>query len=246
MAMLNTKFTAETQQTTNTKEESKTKNLKEEMLNIYNLVNESRLSKEKKAEITNSLTAIKETLRQICKENDAIKKQYVSSIKPRTTTATTTPKQTEQTKQTPEVNTKHYYKPNMKFIPQNEYWLVTNTAYPLITPNKNYILRKEDTSYPNESAPDLLEYYVVYRPISEIITNTEHAEYMGYTIDTTHTEYNKLFLAYTFDGTPIKDILNTIANNLLDGYSITDEYAKYIKAIESFKEAVFTHTISID
>ena len=245
MSMLNAKFPAETQ-TTNTKEESTLKNLTEEMLNIYNLVNESRLSKEKKAEITNSLTAIKETLRQICKENDAIKKQYVSSIKPRTTTATTTPKQTEQTKQTPEVNTKHYYKPNMKFIPQNLYWLMSNTAYPLITPNENYILRKEDTSYPNESAPDLLEYYVVYRPISEILSDTEHAEYMGYIIDTTHTEYNKLFLAYTFDGTAIKDILNTICDKILDGYPITDEYAKYIKAIESFKEAVFTHTISID
>ena len=216
------------------------------MLNIYNLVNESRLSKEKKAEITNSLTAIKETLRQICKENDAIKKQYVSSIKPRTTTATTTPKQTKQTEQTPEVNTKHYYKPNMKFIPQNEYWLMTNTAYPLITPNKNYILRKEDTSYPNESAPDLLEYYVVYRPISELLAKTEHTEYMGYIIDTTHTEYNKLFRDYIFDGTAIKDILNTIATKLWNDESITDEYAKYIKAIESFKEAVFTHTISID
>lgn len=244
MSMLNTNFTAGTQ-TTNTKEESKMKNLTEEMLNIYNLVNESRLSKEKKAEITNSLTAIKETLRQICKENDAIKKQYVSSIKPRTTTATTTPAP-KQTKQTPEVNTKHYYKPNMKFIPQNEYWLVTNTAYPLITPNKNYILRKEDTSYPNESAPDLLEYYVVYRPISELLTKTEHTEYMGYIIDTTYAEYKKLFKDYIFDGTAIKDILNTIADKLLDGYSITDEYAKYIKAIESFKEAVFTHTISID
>lgn len=61
MSMLSTNFTQETN--TNTKEESKMKNLKEEMLNIYNLVNESRLSKEKKAEITNSLTAIKETLK---------------------------------------------------------------------------------------------------------------------------------------------------------------------------------------
>ena len=42
--MLNTKFTQATN--TNTKEESKMKNLKEEMLNIYNLVNESRISKE--------------------------------------------------------------------------------------------------------------------------------------------------------------------------------------------------------
>ena len=244
--MLNTNFTAETQ-TTNTKEESKMKNLKEEMLNIYNLVNESRLSKEKKAEITNSLTAIKETLKQICKENEAIKKQYVSSIKPRTTT---TPKQTKQTpevntKQTPEVNTRHYYKPNMKFIPQNLYWLWTNTAYPLIIPNENYILRKEDTPHPNESAPDLLEYYVVYRPLSELIDDTEYAEYMGFTIDTEHAEYNKLFKAYTFDGTTIRDILNTIANNLLDGYSITDEYKKYINSIESFKEAVFTGHIKL-
>ena len=46
MSMLNTKSPAETQ-TTNTKEDSNMKNLKEEMLNIYNLVNESRLSKEK-------------------------------------------------------------------------------------------------------------------------------------------------------------------------------------------------------
>ena len=90
--MLNTKFTQETN--TNTKEESKMKNLKEEMLNIYNLVNESRISKEKKAEITNSLTAIKETLKQICKENETIKKQYVSSIKPRTTTTPELPEQT--------------------------------------------------------------------------------------------------------------------------------------------------------
>ena len=243
MSMLNTNFTAETQ-TTKTKEESKMKNLKEEMLNIYNLVNESRLSKEKKAEITNSLTAIKETLKQICKENEAIKKQYVSSIKPRTTT---TPKQTPEvnTKQTPEVNTKHYYKPNMKFIPQNLCWLLSNTAYPLIIPNENYILRKEDTSHPNESAPDLLEYYVVYRPLSELLADTAYAEYLGYTIDTEHTEYNKLFKNYIFDGTTICDIMNTIANNILDGYPITDEYAKYIKSIESFKEAVFTGLIKL-
>lgn len=238
MSMLNTNFTAETQ-TTNTKEESTLKNLTEEMLNIYNLVNESRLSKEKKAEITNSLTAIKETLRQICKENDAIKKQYVSSIKPRATTATTTPAP-KQTEQTPEVNTKHYYKPNMKFIPQNLYWLMANTAYPLIIPNKNYALCKEDTSYPNDSAPDLLEYYVVYRPLSELTSDAYYAE------PTEYPEYNKLFLAYTFDGTPIKDILNTIADNLYNDKPITDEYKKYINSVESFKEAVFTHTISID
>ena len=179
------------------------KNLAEEMLNIYNLVNESRISKEKKAEITHSLTAIKETLRLICKENEAIKQQYVSSIKPRTTT---TPKQTEQT---PEVNTKHYYKPNMKFIPRNLYWLWTNTAYPLIIPNANYTLCKEDTPYPDESAPDLLEYYVVYRPLSELITDTEYAAYMGFTVDTEHPEYNKLFKTYTFDGETISDIINT-------------------------------------
>ena len=231
MSMLSTNFTQETN--TNTKEESKMKNLKEEMLNIYNLVNESRLSKEKKAEITNSLTAIKETLKQICKENEAIKKQYVSSIKPRTTT---TPK---QTKQTPEVNTKHYYKPNMKFIPQNLYWLMANTAYPLIIPNENYILRKEDTLHPNESAPDLLEYYVVYRPLSELTINAYYAE------PTEYPEYNKLFLAYTFDGTPIRDILNTIAGNLYNDKSIIDEYKKYINSIESFKEAVFTGLIKL-
>ena len=233
MTMLSTNFTAETQ-TTNTKEESKMKNLKEEMLNIYNLVNESRLSKEKKAEITNNLTAIKETLKQICKENEAIKKQYVSSIKPRTTT--TTPKQTEQT---PEVNTKHYYKPNMKFIPQNLTWLMANTAYPVIIPNENYILRKEDTSHPNESAPDLLEYYVVYRPLSELTADTYYAE------PTKYTEYNKLFKAYTFDGTTIQDILNTIADNLYNDKPITDEYKKYINSIESFKEAVFTGLIKL-
>ena len=223
MSMLNTNFTAETQ-TTNTKEESKMKNLKEEMLNIYNLVNESRLSKEKKAEITNSLTAIKETLKQICKENEAIKKQYVSSIKPRTTT---TPK---QTKQTPEVNTKHYYKPNMKFIPQNLYWLMANTAYPLIIPNENYILRKEDTSHPNESAPDLLEYHVVYRPLAELQEDTK---------------YNRLFKSYIYDGTPIKDILNTIANKILNDEPITEEYKKYINSVELFKEAVFIGLIKL-
>ena len=220
--MLNTKFTQETN--TNTKEESKMKNLKEEMLNIYNLVNESRMSKEKKAEITNSLTAIKETLKQICKENEAIKKQYVSSIKPRTTT---TPELPEAT---PEVNTRHYYKPNMKFIPRDMGWLMDNTAYPLIIPNENYILRKEDTSYPNESAPDLLEYYVVYRPLSELNEDTE---------------YNKLFKAYTFDGETISDIINTIANNILGGLPITDAYKKYINSIESFKEAVFTGLIKL-
>ena len=223
MSMLNTKLTAETQ-TTNTKEETKMKNLKEEMLNIYNLVNESRLSKEKKAEITNSLTAIKETLKQICKENEAIKKQYVSSIKPRTTT---TPELPEQT---PEVNTRHYYKPNMKFIPRSIGWLMGNTAYPLIIPNENYILRKEDTSYPNESAPDLLEYYVVYRPLSEL-----HED----------TEYNKLFKSYTYDGTLIKDILNTIIDKILNDKPITEEYKKYINSIESFKEAVFTGLIKL-
>lgn len=228
MSMLNTNFTAGTQ-TTNTKEESKMKNLKEEMLNIYNLVNESRLSKEKKAEITNSLTAIKETLKQICKENEAIKKQYVSSIKPRTTT---TPKQAPEvnTKQTPEVNTKHYYKPNMQFIPRTLDWLMYNTAFPLIIPNENYILRKEDTSHPNESAPDLLEYYVVYRPLSEL-----HED----------TEYNKLFEAYTFDGTTIRNILDAMAVKLYNGYPITDEYKKYINSIESFKEAVFTGLIKL-
>ena len=222
MTMLNTNFTQETN--TNTKEESKMKNLKEEMLNIYNLVNESRLSKEKKAEITNSLTAIKETLKQICKENEAIKKQYVLSIKPRTTTIPELPEET------PEVNTRHYYKPNMKFIPRSIGWLMDNTAYPLITPNKNYILRKEDTSYPNESAPDLLEYYVVYRPLSEL----QEATY-----------YNKLFKIYTFDGTTILDLLNTIANKILNDEPITDEYTKYINSIESFKEAVFTGHIKL-
>ena len=224
MTMLNTNFTQETN--TNTKEESKMKNLKEEMLNIYNLVNESRLSKEKKAEITNSLTAIKETLKQICKENEAIKKQYVSSIKPRTTT-TTTPELPEQT---PEVNTRHYYKPNMKFIPRDIGWLMDNTAYPLITPNENYILRKEDTSYPNESAPDLLEYYVVYRPLSEL-----HED----------TNYNKLFKTYTFDGTVIRDLLNIMIDKILNDEPITDEYTKYINSIESFKEAVFTGHIKL-
>lgn len=223
MSMLNTKFTAETQ-TTNTKEETKMKNLKEEMLNIYNLVNESRLSKEKKAEITNSLTAIKETLKQICKENEAIKKQYVSSIKPRTTTIPELPEET------PEVNTRHYYKPNMKFIPREIGWLMDNTAYPVIIPNENYILRKEDTSHPNESAPDLLEYYVVYRPLSEL-----HED----------TEYNKIFKNYTFDGTPIKEILNTIIDKILNDKPITDEYKKYINSIESFKEAVFTGLIKL-
>ena len=232
MSMLNTNFTAGTQ-TTNTKEESKMKNLKEEMLNIYNLVNESRLSKEKKAEITNSLTAIKETLKQICKENEAIKKQYVSSIKPRTTT---TPKQTEQT---PEVNTKHYYKPNMQFIPRTLTWLMENAAYPVIIPNENYILRKEDTPYPNESAPDLLEYYVVYRPLSELTDDAYYTE------PTKYPEYNKLFKAYTFDGTTIKDILNTIADNLYNDKSIIDEYKKYINSVESFKEAVFTGLIKL-
>ena len=158
------------------------------------------------------------------------------SIKPRTTT---TPKQT------PEVNTKHYYKPNMKFIPKNLYWLWTNTAYPLIIPNENYILRKEATSYPDESAPDLLEYYVVYRPLSELITDTEYAAYMGFTIDTEHPEYNELFKSYTFDGETISDIINTIANNLLGDLPITDAYKKYINSIESFKEAVFTGLIKL-
>ena len=35
----------------------------------------------------------------------------------------------------------------MKFIPRNLYWLWTNTAYPLIIPNANYTLCKEDTPY---------------------------------------------------------------------------------------------------
>ena len=220
--MLNTKFTQETN--TNTKEESKMKNLKEEMLNIYNLVNESRLSKAKKAEITNSLTAIKETLKQICKENEAIKKQYVSSIKPRTTTIPELPEET------PEVNTKHYYKPNMKFIPRGLGWLMDESAYPLIIPNENYILCKEDTPHPNTSAPDLLEYYVVYRPLSEL-----HED----------TEYNKLFKEYIYDGTLIKDILNTIVDKILNDKPVTEEYTKYINSIESFKEAVFTGLIKL-
>lgn len=223
MSMLSTNFTAETQ-TTNTKEESKMKNLAEEMLNIYNLVNESRLSKEKKAEVTHSLTAIKETLKQICKENEAIKKQYVSSIKPRTTTTYELPEET------PEVNTRHYYKPNMKFIPRSIDWLMDESAYPVIIPNANYILRKEDTSHPNESAPDLLEYYVVYRPLSEL-----HED----------TEYNRLFKDYIFDGTLIKDILNTIIGKTLNDEPITEEYKKYINSIESFKEAVFTGRIKL-
>lgn len=223
MSMLNTKFTVGTQ-TTNTKEETKMKNLKEEMLNIYNLVNESRLSKEKKAEITNSLTAIKETLKQICKENEAIKKQYVSSIKPRTTT---TPELPEET---PEVNTRHYYKPNMKFIPRDIGWLMDNTAYPVIIPNENYILRKEDTPHPNTSAPDLLEYYVVYRPLSEL-----HED----------TEYNKLFKEYIYTNYFIKDILNNIIDKILKDQPITEDYKMYINSIESFKEAVFTGLIKL-
>lgn len=223
MSMLNTKFTAETQ-TTNTKEDSKMKNLKEEMLNIYNLVNESRLSKEKKAEITNSLTAIKETLKQICKENEAIKKQYVSSIKPRTTTIPELPEET------PEVNTRHYYKPNMKFIPRDMGWLLDNTAYPLIIPNENYILRKEDTPHPNTSAPDLLEYYVVYRPLSELYEDTE---------------YNKLFRHYIYTNLFIKDILNNIIDKILNDKPITEDYKMYINSIESFKEAVFTGLIKL-
>ena len=223
MAMLNTNFTAEAQ-TTNTKEDSKMKNLKEEMLNIYNLVNESRLSKEKKAEITNSLTAIKETLKQICKENEAIKKQYVSSIKPRTTTIPELPEET------PEVNTRHYYKPNMKFIPKDIGWLMDNTAYPLIIPNENYILRKEDTPHPNTSAPDLLEYYVVYRPLSEL-----HED----------TEYNKLFKEYIYTNLFIKDILNNIIDKILNDKPITEDYKMYINSIESFKEAVFTGLIKL-
>ena len=44
--MLNTKFTQETN--TNTKEESKMKNLKEEMLNIYNLVTNHAYPKKRK------------------------------------------------------------------------------------------------------------------------------------------------------------------------------------------------------
>lgn len=224
MSILNTNFTAETQ-TTNTKEDSNMKNLKEEMLNIYNLVNESRLSKEKKAEITNSLTAIKETLKQICKENEAIKKQYVSSIKPRTTT--TIPELPEET---PEVNTRHYYRPNMKFIPRDTDWLMDNTAYPLIIPNENYILRKEDTPHPNTSAPDLLEYYVVYRPLSEL-----HEV----------TEYNRLFKDYIYTNLSIKDILNNIIDKLLHAEPITEDYKMYINSIESFKEAVFTGHIKL-
>ena len=116
---------------------------------------------------------------------------------------------------------------------------MANTAYPLIIPNENYILRKEDTSHPNESAPDLLEYYVVYRPLSELTINAYYAE------PTEYPEYNKLFLAYTFDGTPIRDILNTIAGNLYNDKSIIDEYKKYINSIESFKEAVFTGLIKL-
>ena len=223
MSMLNTNFTAETQ-TTNTKEESKMENLKEEMLNIYNLVNESSLSKKKKAAITNSLTAIKETLKQMCKENEAIKKQYVSSIKPRPTTIPELPEPT------PKENTRHYYKPNMKFIPRNIGWLMDNTAYPLITSNENYILNKEDTPHPNESAPDLLEYHVVYRPLAELQEDTK---------------YNKLFKSYIYDGTPIKDILNTIANKILNDEPITEEYKKYINSVELFKEAVFIGLIKL-
>ena len=223
MSMLNTKFTAETQ-TTNTKEESKMENLKEEMLNIYNLVNESSLSKKKKAAITNSLTAIKETLKQMCKENEAIKKQYVSSIKPRPTTIPELPEPT------PKENTRHYYKPNMKFIPRNIGWLMDNTAYPLITPNENYTLSKEDTPYPNESAPDLLEHHVVYRPLAELQEDTK---------------YNRLFKSYIYDGTPIKDILNTIANKILNDEPITEEYKKYINSVELFKEAVFIGLIKL-
>ena len=121
----------------------------------------------------------------------------------------------------------------MKFIPQNLYWLFTNSAYPLIIPNANYVLRKEDTSYPNESAPDLLEYYVVYRPLSELITDTEYIR------------YNRIFRNYIFDGTPIKEIINTIADNLYNDEPITDEYKKYIDSIESFKKAVFTGLIKL-
>ena len=68
---------------------------------------------------------------------------------------------------------------------------------------------------------------------------------MGFTVDTEHPEYNKLFKTYTFDGETISDIINTIANNILGGYPITDVYQKYINSIESFKEAVFTGHIKL-
>ena len=139
---------------------------------------------------------------------------------------------TNNTNNTPEVNTRHYYKPNMKFIPRTLTWLMDNTAYPVIIPNRNYILRKEDTPHPNASAPDLLEYYVEYRPLSELTDDPYYAE-------PEYIRYNRIFRNYTFDGTPIKEILNTIADNLYNDKPIIDEYKKYINSIESFKEAVF-------
>ena len=121
-------------------------------------------------------------------------------------------------------STKHYYKPNMKFIPRTLTWLMDNTAYPVIIPNA--------------SAPDLLEYYVEYRPLSELTDDPYYAE-------PEYLRYNRIFRNYTFDGTPIKEILNIIADNLYNDKPITDEYKKYIDSIESFKKAVFTGHIKL-
>ena len=123
-------------------------------------------------------------------------------------------------------NTERYYRPSMQFIPSTLTWLMDETAYPVIIPNRN------------ASAPDLLEYYVEYRPLSELTDDPYYAE-------PEYLRYNRIFRNYTFDGTPIKEIINTIADNLYNDKPITDEYKKYIDSVESFKKAVFTGHIKL-
>ena len=118
-------------------------------------------------------------------------------------------------------NTERYYRPSMQFIPRTLTWLMDETAYPVIIPNRNY-----------------LEYYVEYRPLSELTDDPYYA-------DPEYIRYNRIFRNYIFDGTPIKEIINTIADNLYNDKPITDEYKKYIDSIESFKKAVFTGLIKL-
>ena len=234
--MLNNKITLD-QTNSNSMEETKMKtNYKQiisDLTEIYELVNNSKLSKKAKAEITTKLTSIKTSSKQMAKETLAIKKQYVSSIKPTQQTLIKPETKSETKSETkPE---KHYYKPNLKFMPKTIDWLLTNSTYPLIIPNQNYVLLKEETPHPDDTAPDLLEYFVVYRPLSEL--SDKQSERL---------EYNNIFTTYKYDNTTAKTLLNTIYEKLLAKQSITAEYTLYIKLIDSFKEAVFTHTISID
>lgn len=237
--MLNNKITLD-QTNSNSKEETKmqeqiTNNMFEEfkqaLFTIYETVDTSRMSKDKKDTITKALSIIKNKTKELVKANEILREQYVKTSTPKPETKSETKQETKPTTTKQE----HYYKPNLKFIPKQLNWLMSKSAYPVLIPNQNYILLKEETPHPDDEAPDLLEYFVVYRPLSELADEQSD-----------RLEYNKIFLSYQYNNTTPKQLLNAMFKKLLAKQSIIAEYTQYVAIIDSFKEAVFTHTISIE